>query len=485
MMAGTNWFLLGNSLLLAVSSAVAACLLGFSYALAASASPRPVRRLMIICALATLALPAFMVTNSWIDLLGVNGALRPFVPGNVFSLGGTIFILSLLFWPMVSLVALASWRILERAHLEVDPALRGTSLLWRLLWPTARPLVLTAAGIVFVLAFSSFSVPAILQTKVYSTEAWIQFNSTLDARAALKLCWPLVLVPVVLLALTRQSSFAWPRQVCEDSSQTLRRQLGPIVFWGTTVLSVVIILVALVVPLSQLLLTPRTWSEFLPTTLAARPALIHSVVYSLSAALVAVVLGLLLGRVRWLGWLWIGFLLPGLLLGMGAIEVFNRPGWEWFSRTALIVISLLVLRHLALARSICRVAWQAVDPLLVDAARMDGAAGLTFFRRILWPQVAPQTLAVGYLIYLFCLWDVETTLLLVPPGGETLALRVFNLLHYGHNAHVNALCLLLLLTALAPLMIFGAWKMVTRMRSPALGEMVDENSVPDSGVGRA
>ncbi len=48
-----------------------------------------------------------------------------------------------------------------------------------------------------------------------------------------------------------------------------------------------------------------------------------------------------------------------------------------------------------------------------------------------------------YLIFLLCLWDVESMILVVPPGGETLALRVFNLLHYGHNAQVNALCLLL------------------------------------------
>ncbi len=46
--------------------------------------------------------------------------------------------------------------------------------------------------------------------------------------------------------------------------------------------------------------------------------------------------------------------------------------------------------------------------------------------------------------------------LVVPPGGETLALRIFNLLHYGHNAQVNALCLTLLLIALAPLVIWKA-----------------------------
>ena len=70
-----------------------------------------------------------------------------------------------------------------------------------------------------------------------------------------------------------------------------------------------------------------------------------------------------------------------------------------------------------------------------------------------WPQTRPQLLALGYVLYLLCLWDVETINLIMPAGGETLALRIFNLLHYGHNGEVNALCLLLLLLALLPLVI--------------------------------
>jgi DNA-binding beta-propeller fold protein YncE len=51
---------------------------------------------------------------------------------------------------------------------------------------------------------------------------------------------------------------------------------------------------------------------------------------------------------------------------------------------------------------------------------------------------------------------VESLILVIPPGRETLALRVFNLLHYGHNAQVNALCLTLLGVALVPWIIWQA-----------------------------
>jgi DNA-binding beta-propeller fold protein YncE len=61
-------------------------------------------------------------------------------------------------------------------------------------------------------------------------------------------------------------------------------------------------------------------------------------------------------------------------------------------------------------------------------------------------------------VFLLTLWDVETMILIVPPGGESLATRIFGLLHYGHNPQVNALCLVLLGAALAPLLIYGGWQ---------------------------
>src|SRR5258708_30759866 len=76
-------------------------------------------------------------------------------------------------------------------------------------------------------------------------------------------------------------------------------------------------------------------------------------------------------------------------------------------------------------------------------------------RCVVGPQIGSRVVAIWYVIFLLCLWDVESMILVVPPGGETLALRIFNLLHYGYNAQVNALCLTLLTIAVAPLALWG------------------------------
>jgi iron(III) transport system permease protein len=99
----------------------------------------------------------------------------------------------------------------------------------------------------------------------------------------------------------------------------------------------------------------------------------------------------------------------------------------------------------------------SVDKDLTDAARLEGASRWQTFRVVVWPQIAPQMFAAWHVVYLLCLWDVESIVIIQPPGGETLALKIFNLLHYGYAAQVNALCLVLLGLAVLPLGIVAAF----------------------------
>jgi len=63
-----------------------------------------------------------------------------------------------------------------------------------------------------------------------------------------------------------------------------------------------------------------------------------------------------------------------------------------------------------------------------------------------WQQLRvewPHYLLVFLVGMVFSLRELEISLLTVPPGGETLPIRVFNLLHYGAGADVARLSLLL------------------------------------------
>jgi sugar lactone lactonase YvrE len=151
---------------------------------------------------------------------------------------------------------------------------------------------------------------------------------------------------------------------------------------------------------------------------------------------------------------WLLFFIPGVLLQAGIVNGLSRPAFAWIYPGVSIVILFLAVKYLAPAQALLRRAFRSTNRDLGELAEMEGLSHWQKLRLVFWPQHGAQVAASWYIIYLLTLWDVESLVLVVPPGGETLALRIFNLLHYGHNAQVNALCVSLLALALAPLVLW-------------------------------
>ena len=455
-----NWLLLLNSLLVAGGTTLLAASLGFVAALALNAASARGRRVWLGMMIASLALPPFLVTNCWLDLLGGNGVLRRWLPLNIYSLGGTVMLLALLMWPITALLVSGAWRKLEASQFEGDPALRGGALLRWLLWPAARGAVGQAAGITFVLALNNFSVPVILQVPVFPEELWLAFATRLNDAGAWAAAWPTVFVSVIVLWLLRHTEVQWPR-VGATTAGAFRHQLGTRWHRGATVTSSLLLMLSLAVPALQLIASRRTWTE-LPNVFRATPHVVwNSFAYAAVTATLCLALALVTGRLRFGPLLWITFLVPGVLLGRAMVFLFNGT---FIYNTAALVGLAFTLRYVAVASHAAAQAWRAVDRDVTDAARLSGAKGWTLLRHAQWPQLAPPLAAAWYVTYLLCLWDVETLVLIQPPGGETLALRIFNLLHYGHNAQVNALCGTLGALAVAPLAVWSLWQRLRRRR---------------------
>jgi ABC-type spermidine/putrescine transport system permease subunit II/DNA-binding beta-propeller fold protein YncE len=176
-----------------------------------------------------------------------------------------------------------------------------------------------------------------------------------------------------------------------------------------------------------------------------------SMVSAVGGAAGGVVISVLVAKRRWSGIAWVPFLVPGVVWGIVIIRVFNQPALNWVYPSVGMVIGAMAFRYLALPLQAVVQAQRSIDPDLTAAARADGASRWQAFWRVEFPMLAGPLFVAWYVAYLFCLWDAETLTLIVPPGGETLSLRVFNMLHYGHTEQVNALCIWLLGLAVAPL----------------------------------
>ena len=475
-----NWFLLRNSLLVSSFTTLLAGSLGLVAALWLAGLGKRWRFRILAVAILSLALPPFLVTNCWLDLLGYTGLWRRWLPLNIISVGGTIWILSLLLWPITLLAVLSAWQRLEPAQLESDMVVTGWSLIRALLLPLAGPALLQAALLTFVLALNNFAVPAILQVKVFPAEVWVRFNTSFDTLGALRLSWPLVLAPLGPLLCIPRRQFFWPRLEGPVPPALLRQQLGRNWFWFCGACTVLVCLLAVGVPLLELFSLKRTWTE-LPGAVAANGNAVWNSFW-FATATATLVIGLALTLLAkparpptrsaqfslfniFNTLVWLPLLVPGVLLGIALILLFNRP-WLWvFYHSPAIILLALGIRYTALGWHGVAHALQTVDRDLIDDARLNGATRWQMLRFVQWPQIAAQMVAAWYIIFLLCLWDVESMILVVPPGGETLALNIFNLLHYGHNAQVNALCLTLLVVAVMPLLALKSWSVASNQWS--------------------
>src|SRR6185436_18491435 len=126
--SGVNWALLVNSVVLGVLASLIAGVAGCVAGLSLVASGPRWRRLITVGAIVALALPPFLVTNTWLDLLGNPGGIRRWLPLNLYSPSGAASLLALLTWPITTLFAAGAWSQLESPQLEADPALRGGKL---------------------------------------------------------------------------------------------------------------------------------------------------------------------------------------------------------------------------------------------------------------------------------------------------------------------------------------------------------------------
>ncbi len=456
---------LGNTLGLVVGVVLLSLLFGVPTAWLVAMCQVPGRRALQWALMLPMAMPSYIVAYVYTDLLDYSGPLQAGLralfgwnsPADYWfpairSLGGAAWVLALVLFPYVYLLARASF-LEQSVSLIHSSRLLGCTP-WqsfrRLSLPLARPAIMVAVSLVAMETLADFATVHFfaintLTTAVYDT--WLGYGSLATAA---KLSCLMLLVVVLLIALERRSRSR--QQVFQKSmghEQPLRyplkgmsRALAAFWCWG-------LVLAGFGLPFVILLDYGVRYFELSWTPEFVRFAG-NSLLISALTALLAMGIALLLGFFRRLDGgiksllplriAAMGYAMPGTVLAIGVLVPLTALDFaindlaEWLGRqgpgllltgTITAIVFGYLVRFVAIAIGSVESSMGKISPSLDMAARSLGQGDGGMLRRVHLPLVRRGLFAGAMLVFIESMKELPAALLLRPFNFDTLATHVY------------------------------------------------------------
>ncbi len=479
-----------NSLALLVGTLLLAVPGGVFLALALTRTRVPGRRMAWALLVASVLLPLYFHAAGWLAWLGPFGWLGS---GGTWPWGsrllGSVWVHGLYGMAWVALLVAGAACTLN-PHLELQAWMwrSPSQVLWQVDVPAVVSSVAAAAAWVATTTLAEITVSDLFQLRTFAEEFYLWMSLTAgteEVATTVSRTWPAWVwatggallvahwIQKDLLATWAQSRFAAP---------VLRWGRGQLFF---STLAWALVLLIAVVPVVALLRQAgtevfqmqghwvRRWSlEQLALNVAeslwrCRQAIGYSALTALAAAMIALGLGAALARwsLKKPWWVWsLGAVLlatPGPLLAWAIITLANRPECPWlvwlYDRTLLAPIALQTLRSLGLMLWLAWALWATVPQELREQAQVLGLGPWETFWRLEFPLRWPGLVLAFLAAWLMAWNELSGTLLVLPPGVDTLPRQLFGLLHARVEDQVAAVCLVLFAASFALGLVLTTW----------------------------
>lgn len=492
-----------NSLLLGLSVAIIATIVGVPMAWLASRTDMPSRNLIRILMLTIFVTPSFIGATAWILLAApnsgwINTALRDLFGThsgvlNIYSLTGAIFVSAIYTVPFTFTLVSTS---LDDLAVELEDAATtlGSSTL-KTLWSVTIPLVMPAIIAGFILSFvqgvTLFGVPAFLLVPagipVVTTrlaEFYQLFPPGLFASAAY--CMPLLLVTATMFAIRRR--VLGRRQYVMIGGKAGAKRMIALKAWRIPALAFSLLLpfVAVALPYFALVLISlsKSWGKgislenfslhwyhwALVANSDAYRSIINSIYYSAAAATFGILLGVAVAyaaeRKIVRGTLWLGALasapiiIPGVVLSVGFFAAYSRPPMNLYG-TAAIMILAFTATFLPIAYAQGGNVLKGISHDLEKAALTLGAGEARAFFSITAPLMKTGLIAGWLLIFIPTIRELSVVIFLITPRTNVMTTLIYNAKDGGSYEALCAMSVLLLLTTVAVILLVKAIERAT------------------------
>ncbi len=441
-------------------------------------------KLFVVLFSIPLMIPPYITGISWFYILGREGLVKRLLgayPAELtsnwlFGLQGCVLILFSTFLPIVILLTVTYLRTINPRLEEAGRLVSGwPDVLKTITIPLMLPGVLLAVMLVFLLSLGEFSVPAFLRYNVFPVESFTQFSAFLNFGAATVAAIPLVIVTFIVLAVESHFLREKTYQVrpAHGTAFTERIKLGRNRKW-LFALTALLCFVIVILPSIVLVVQSLSVNAYSLAMARAGDSLMRSLIYAAIGASVLTVIGFLSGYLvqtkalpfwRTADSLTIFlFALPSTVVGIGLISLWNRPWTNFIYATPVIIIIGYIAQYTAISSRITVSMLTQIPPSMDEAAQVAGAGWCRRIALIVAPLAKRGIMAAWLVGFIFCLRDTGISMIVYPPGLDTLPVRTFTLMANAPAGLTSALCVIMILAALLPVGILAA-AFKTRMHS--------------------
>jgi iron(III) transport system permease protein len=460
-----------NSISLAAGAALSSVLIGSIYALLIARTDLIGSKIFSFLAILPILIPPYIHGIVW---AGLDPFISRVFSAEIHSVGGGIFVLTLAYFPFVVLTTLAGLKSIDTNQEEAALLFTGALATFkRVTLPLSMPHIFTGTVFVFIFSVIDVGVPDILRVKVYPLEIFIQFSAFYDERAAALLSIPLICLTLFMVLMQRWHMRGRQLvQVGAGRKPGLQFRLGMLQPAG---LAYCTLLLTLSVGLPLVVLMVKAGG--IETYIRVLSTSIGEIGYSLAVAFIGALLAIGLGAAlaylmeRWKGWkalaimliAVIPFAVPATSLGIGMIGVWNRPVLDVVYGSSFILAIAYAARFCPYASLVAAAGISHLSFRMEEAAALTGCRWPSIIGKIVFP-LAKRDLAAGFfIVFVLAFGELGTSLLVMPPGSETIPIKIYNLMHYGAENLVAALCVILML--LIAIISGGLLMIIRTMRS--------------------
>lgn len=407
--------------------------------------------------------PYYIYALTWMCLVRMIGKTdRRWFSLSMTGLLPCVLVNIMAFIPIVTGLVLTAMEHYDRQQEEIAQVYTADNkVLLKIVLPAIWPSVLAAGILVFILSVTDFSVPSLFQYQTYTLELFSEYSRGCSLYQIGLLALPMIFF-VLMLVLCALKGL---RPLSAGSTPMGKNGLhltGGFSIAGN--LAVLACILQLMVPLFVFVNEIKNWENVWKSmTLCAGELFVSAVISilaSLSALLVAGPAGVWLTdkKFMWKVLALFPMAVPSSLVAMGLLRVVNGSFFHWLSQTVYFPALGCAVKYMPFAVLIFMARANRIPQEDLEIARIYTFSETSYFFKVLVPAYFPAILGSGILVFLLTLGDEGITLVLMPPGYETLAVKVYNYLHYGSGELVSGFCLIT--AAVTAGLMIGIWKLL-------------------------